>query len=116
MISDSLQLRKQAAAALGGKLLTSLQAPVQHTRKVKGTEGEKVAVFRTAAAEMWLYSLADYHIMTTGSGFGRIGSYISGHWHQLYAVTYKKNSAEPAVNRSCSATDFEVDHSHAQNM
>ncbi len=52
--------------------------------------------------------------MTTGSGFGRIGSYISGHWHQLYAVTYKKDSTEPAVNRSCSATDFEVGHSHAQ--
>jgi len=33
LIRDSLQLRKQAAEALGGKLLTSLQAPVQHTRR-----------------------------------------------------------------------------------
>ncbi len=75
--------------------------------------------FRTAAAEMWLYSLADYHIMSARGGFGRIGSYISGRWHQLYAVGYHKKSGlreQLPQNRSCSATDFEVGHTFAENM
>ncbi len=92
MISDSLQLRKQAAAALGDKLLTSLQAPVQHTRRRGAGDEELAAAFRTAAAEMWLYSLADYHIMTLQSGFGRwvadlnhLSPFMSFCLHQRFA-------------------------------
>ncbi len=83
------------------------------------SEDKVAGAFCTAAAEMWLYSLADYHIMSARGGFGRIGSYISGRWHQLYAVGYHKKSGlreQLPQNRSCSATDFEVGHTFAENM
>lgn len=70
---------------------------------------------RTAAAEMWLYSLADFHIMTLQSGFGRLGSYMSGRWHQLYAIDYTKDATTPPGNRSCGAEDFDTGY-HSHNM
>jgi len=85
---------------------------VEHTRKVRGAESEKIAVFQAAAAEMWLFSLTHYQIVTRTSGFGRIGSFMSGRWHQLYAVGWSKKSGrrtESPQNRSCSARDFDTD-------
>lgn len=121
LISDSLHLRREAAEALGGKLLTSLEVPMQHSRWRGVSKDKVVGAFRTAAAEMWLFALADYHIMSRRSGFGRIGSYMSGRWHQLYAVGYGKDDLGygvlPPQNRSCSVTDFEVGRaSEAENM
>jgi hypothetical protein len=39
--------------------------------------------FQTAAAEMWMLGLTDYQIITTHSGYGRLGSFMSGKFHQV---------------------------------
>lgn len=77
---------------------------MQHSRWRGVSKDKVVGAFRTAAAEMWLFALADYHIMSRRSGFGRISSYMSGRWHQLYAVLRQGRSglwcaaaAEPVV-------------------
>jgi hypothetical protein len=36
------------------------------------------------AGEMLSFSLADYHIITRSSGFGRVGAWLSGRWGNLY--------------------------------
>jgi hypothetical protein len=42
--------------------------------------------FQSAAAEMWMLGLTDYQIITTHSGYGRLGSFMSGKFHQVCCV------------------------------
>ena len=39
--------------------------------------------FQSAAAEMWMLGLTDYQVITTHSGYGRLGSFMSGKYHQV---------------------------------
>lgn len=91
--------------ALGGKLLTSLAAPVRHTCRHQRGQSLSAAAFRGFRRDVAL--LAGGSPITLSNGFGRIISYTSGRWHQLYAVNYTKDSLEPPRNRSCSADEYE---------
>jgi hypothetical protein len=42
--------------------------------------------FQSAAAEMWMLGLTDYQVITTHSGYGRLGSFMSGKYHQVSSV------------------------------
>ena len=69
--------RPQAVAAASCWHLLS-EAPrqgLQHMQVIRG--------FQTAAAEMWMLGLTDYQIITTHSGYGRLGSFMSGKFHQV---------------------------------
>lgn len=107
MISDSVRLRKLASAALGPKLVTSLDVPVQHSRKeYRLTEDGMRRGFASAAAEMWLFSLTDYQIITLHSGFGRLGAYMSGRFHQVYDIDVVQEQQTAPPLRSCSPYDY----------
>eukprot|EP00887_Chlorella_sp_A99_P003893 scaffold11.g3893.t1 len=45
-------------------------------------------VLRSAVAEMLLFSLTDYQVITFGSGFGRAGAFLSPHWRRIYTVEH----------------------------
>lgn len=73
VISDSMPLRRAAAAASGShgvQILTRLSDPdaLQHIRFRKG---RAAAAFLFAAAEHWLFGIADAFVTTSGSNFGR---------------------------------------------
>jgi hypothetical protein len=107
LISDSVRLRKLAVAALGPKLVTSLDVPVQHSRKEYDLSEEGLRRgFESAAAEMWLFSLTNYQIITLHSGFGRLGAYMSGRFHQVYDIDVVQGQQTPPPLRSCSPYDY----------
>ncbi len=119
LISDSTRLRRLAAEAMGGKLLTSTDAPVQHSREgqqggvvgggggrggstsPKPSRAEVVRAFQAAAAEMWLFALTNYQVISLHSGYGRFGAFASGRFHQVYAIDLAKDATAAAANRSC---------------
>jgi hypothetical protein len=81
LISDSLSLREDAALRLPDKLLPRFKGiEVRHTRT--STMTTPVAVnstcesFLDAALEHWLFGLADAHVVTQWSGFGRTGALL----------------------------------------
>jgi hypothetical protein len=107
LISDSVRLRQLAAAALGPKLVTSLDVPVQHSRMQESMRDALARRgFQSAAAEMWLFSLTNYQIITLHSGFGRLGAYMSGRFHQVYDIDFVQNQQTPPPRRACSAYDY----------
>lgn len=112
LISDSVRLRRLAAEAFGPKLLTSLGTTVKHTRKKRDTDPAEVQrAFRAAVAEVWLFSLCDYHVPSLHSGFGRTGAYMSGRYHHYYPVAFDKETpGVMAKNRSCGTLDYVPTH------
>lgn len=113
LISDSLQLRRAAADALGAKLLTSLWTPLRHTRYFRGPADQQQESFRAAVAEAWLFSLTQYQVVGRNSRFGSLGAFMSGRFHQAYTIDLPKATAGQrqeviaAVPRSCSAYQYE---------
>lgn len=61
--------------------------------------------FQAAAAEMWLLSLCDYHVFTTHSGYGRLGAFMSGRYHQAYGIDFWKDSVEVPPKHRCGVND-----------
>ena len=53
-----------------------------------------------AAAQLHLFSMADYHIITPNSGFGLLGAWLSNSWHNIYSVSSK-------TERSCGQFDYD---------
>jgi len=109
LISDSTRLRRLAAEAFGAKLLTSVDGVVKHTRKKRSADpAEVLKAFRAAVAEMWLFSLCDYHTTTLRSGFGRTGAFMSGRYHHYFPIDM--DHPAQAVNRSCGSLDYLPTH------
>jgi hypothetical protein len=57
-----------------------------------------------AAGEMLSFSLADYHIITRSSGFGRVGAWLSGRWGNLYGEQQAAATAAAAAGRQAAKT------------
>jgi hypothetical protein len=81
LISDSLSLREDAALRLPKKLLPrSKGIEVRHTRTSSMTTpvalNSTCESFLDAALEHWLFGLADAHVVTQWSGFGRTGALL----------------------------------------
>lgn len=55
-----------------------------------------------AAGEMYLYSLADYHIISSRSGYGHVGAMWSRRWHQQFSVEKARN-----MHRKCGIHNYE---------
>lgn len=107
LVSDSLALRRAALAAFPDHVISSM-LPIHHVRVMDGpgTPPDPVAALQGAAAEMWLFGLADFHVVSTYSGYGRLGALMGGKWHNMYAIELPHNSAGPAPNRTCSPQDY----------
>eukprot|EP01036_Dinobryon_divergens_P031872 gene31872-41357_t len=70
LLTESMPLR------YGSKVITALNTTTEHSSKEKHICKEanctvSVSGFQTAAAEWWLFALADYHVISRHSGFGR---------------------------------------------
>jgi len=83
-ISDSLAVRRFAASVFNGTLITDTSDGVGHTdcRNKHNTldscsESGVVGVTRRALAELYLFSMTDFHIITPDSGFGAVGAAMS---------------------------------------
>ena len=82
LISDSLRLREEAARAWPGKVLTrTTDLTLAHTRSsvlTAAAQNSTCTSFLDAAMEHWLFGLADAHVISQWSGFGRTGSLVHG--------------------------------------
>lgn len=92
LISDSVALRRAAREKYGDKVLTDdRMRPAHLDCEINGQkcDAESVKyVLRSAVAEMLLFSLTDYQVITFGSGFGRAGAFLSPHWRRIYTVEH----------------------------
>ena len=89
LISDSIGLRRLAKTKLGDKLLTDVDTPSEHVACIGGGScdtGEQVSALRRAVGDLISFSMANYHVYTKSSGFGRLGSWMSFAWHHQYAI------------------------------
>ena len=81
-LSDSPALRAGAAAAFppGTLLARAPGVSVRHSRtsdlQVRAAENATCGSFLDAAMEHWLFGLADAHVVTAWSGYGRTGALL----------------------------------------
>jgi hypothetical protein len=117
--SDSQQLRKAAKAVYGDKLVTDDDLKMTHpdchqgsssssSSSSNGTAGggssSSSAACEQAAMEealqhslgaMLTFSMADYHVISKASGFGRLGAWMSGRWGNIYQVVKGQGACTP---------------------
>ncbi|WIA20350.1 hypothetical protein OEZ85_006181 [Tetradesmus obliquus] len=93
VISDSGAFRKAAVKRYGDKVLTDDQLQLVHVACHLNDDPSlckdstlQLAV-QHSVGEMLSFSLADYHIITRSSGFGRVGAWLSGRWGNLYELS-----------------------------
>jgi hypothetical protein len=85
LLTDSQDIRRGAVKYLGDQVVTMRDAMLAHTLYVpSGADDSKAArILRFAAAETWLFSLMDVHVISQLSGFGRMGAMMSGNWDHI---------------------------------
>lgn len=94
LVSDALPIRRAAKERYGEKVLTRTgdedgeQLTLGHTTW-GGADG-KQDVFVSAAGENWLFGMADYHIISQLSGFGRTGAVRSMRWKNIWTMDDKQ--------------------------
>lgn len=93
LVTDSLPLRKSAAAKYGDKLITSLDVPIEHSAKEEsvcnGGRGDcsvSAAGFSAAAAEWWLLGATHYQVISVMSGYGRTAGMRSLNSNSIFSV------------------------------
>jgi len=75
--SDSLPLRRAAAERYGSRLLTDLRSAGQTDCSFHGGCNSVNASFQLAVAQLDLFSRADVHVVSIGSGYGAMGAWMS---------------------------------------
>jgi hypothetical protein len=91
VMSDSLALRQAAKEKFGEKVLTDLGTKVVHPDcKTHNPEACSVGAMNLSMqhslGQLFTFSLADYHIYTRDSGFGRLGAWASGKRANLFEL------------------------------
>eukprot|EP01031_Cornospumella_fuschlensis_P033911 gene33911-41036_t len=90
LVTDSHSLRKDAVKKYGDKVITSLNAKIEHTAKdycsLAGDCAVSTEGFETAAAEWWLLSMSSYFVISEYSGFGRSASMIGFKGRAVYTI------------------------------
>jgi hypothetical protein len=133
LVTDSHPLRKAAIVEYGeDKLVTALQTKIEHSSKegsvckhankhdishgngntggsAAGNNDCQVSVdgFRMAAAEWWMLSFAQYHIISRYSGFGRSAAMYSLQQDHIYTVMNGKGGSSIACSPK-TFTDLET--------
>jgi hypothetical protein len=62
-------------------------------------EDGKREAFVAAAGEIYLYSLANFHIVTSNSGFGLVGAQWSKRWHNVYQLGKEGKQKDCGINK-----------------
>jgi hypothetical protein len=70
-------VRRSAKAKYGQQLLTSLDTVVEH---ILLDSQHKDLGLMSAVGEAWLFSLADAHIISKTSSFGKLGALLAAQW------------------------------------
>ncbi|WIA19524.1 hypothetical protein OEZ85_004133 [Tetradesmus obliquus] len=84
LLTDSPGIRRGAARYLGKQVATLADALLGHTLHAPaGAKGKAAAILGLAAAETWLFSLMDVHVISQLSGFGRMGAMMAGGWGHI---------------------------------
>lgn len=96
LISDSLHVRRQAQQLYPHKIVTSITDALSNMRFDQKDAGMSLAV-----AENWLFSSAQYFVISPRSGFGRSAAVRSMRWKAVYTVDAKAKQA-------CYLTNFET--------
>jgi hypothetical protein len=92
LMSDSAVLRRAAPSIFGAKLLTDADFSGVHTdckRNANTSACTATAMgdaLRHAVGSMLTFSLADYHVITARSGFGRAAAWLSGRRNNIFEV------------------------------
>lgn len=97
LLTDSMKLRTSAIERYGiDKILTTLNHTIEHSAKEQSVCGDgadcsvSTLGYRTAAAEWWLLGLADYHVITKYSGFGRSAAFRGMKRDNVYTINVNK--------------------------
>jgi hypothetical protein len=83
LLTDSPDIRHGTVKYLGGQAVTMRDALLAHTlHNIPSGANASAAssILGFAAAETWLISLMDAHVISQLSGFGRMGAMMSGSW------------------------------------
>ena len=54
-----------------------------------------------AVGRVLAFSLTDFHVFTSQSGFGRLGAWLNFGWHHQYAI-------DNGVRRKCGLDDYDL--------
>jgi hypothetical protein len=108
LISDALPLRVAAKQKYGDKLLTDTTTVTQHVdcQTFNPDSCSKEAMdlsMQHSIGQLLAFSLADYHITATESGFGRMGAWMSGKFGNLFEfdVVEKYGVPPPNITVAC---------------
>eukprot|EP00906_Rhabdomonas_costata_P004702 RCo006956 len=112
--SDSLSLRREAKKLYGSKLITNTHTPAVHTECTThnaSTCDRSVLreAFQTVAAEIYVMSKAQYHVLTSSGGIGQMGAWLSGEISHPHSYVLERSPPQQA--RPCSpdkATPYKV--------
>ena len=97
LVSDSVEVRKQAKAKYGDLLMTKLDSP-GHSKHTTGTEQIQAMIY--AAGEHWLFGMADYHIISNMNSFGKSGALRSRKWHSIYQMDVRTTNGMMCEGKS----------------
>ena len=88
LTSDSLAVRRLAKDRLGDKLLTEVDTLSNHIACEVGNcdPDQQASALRRAVGDLLSFSMADYHVYSMNSGFGRLGAWLSFSWHHHYTI------------------------------
>jgi hypothetical protein len=99
LLSDNGSFRRAAKERYGEKLLTDTALQAMHTDcKRNGnptlcSESTMNVALQHSIGSMLAFSLADYHVISRKSGFGRLGAWLSGRWSNMHEIMW----GEPSV-------------------
>ena len=115
LISESLNLRQLAKERLGDKILTDSSTRYDHPDDVHNNKNDKYndrkggpsaseeldRAMQHAVGQVLAFSMADFHVFTSQSGFGRLGAWLNFGWHHQYAI-------DNGVRRKCGLDDHDL--------
>ena len=84
LMSDSLNVRTQAAESYGELLVTKLEE-AGHIQLTSGDQQRQAMIH--AAGEHWLFGMADYHVISNIGNYGKSAALRSRQWHSIYALS-----------------------------
>lgn len=112
LISESRKLRQLAKKRLGDKILTDTSTTYDHADDVQnrkstmsGPTSRKKALdlaMQHAVGNVLAFSMADFHVFKSESGFGRLGAWLNFGWNHLYAI------GGNGERRKCGLDDYDL--------
>lgn len=91
VISESLYLRQAARDFFGEKVLTDLRTPATHPdcrshNAVQCEDNLMAFAMQSSAAQVLTFRMADAHVFSKHSGFGRLGAWLSVQLNSSYEI------------------------------